>query len=118
MMGRTGQGQIYSPVLARPARNRARSGRIPLEVAREGKVRVSAAGVVGTRGQSRQPTGGQTLRMVPITLLRPDPRQARKQASGDLELLVASMLAFGQQTPLVIRPDPEREGHFLVMAGT
>lgn len=57
-------------------------------------------------------------RTAPIELLRPNPDQPRRRFDqADLDELTASIAAKGVIQPLVVRPDPEREGAWQIVAG-
>lgn len=67
---------------------------------------------------STAPLHGPVLRMVPITLLQPNPQQARKIfAAGPLNDLAGSIRAVGIRQPLLLSPLQDGSGRYLIHAG-
>lgn len=67
---------------------------------------------------STAPLQGPVLRMVPITLLEPNPQQARKIfAAGPLNDLAGSIRAVGIRQPLLLSPLQDGSGRYLIHAG-
>jgi ParB family chromosome partitioning protein len=57
-------------------------------------------------------------RMIPIELVRPNPNQPRRHfGERDLEELAASIREKGVIQPLILRPHPDDEGAFEIVAG-
>ncbi len=56
--------------------------------------------------------------VAPIEMIRPNPEQPRKRFEDcELEALTASVRAKGVVQPLIVRPDPDHEGCFQIVAG-
>ncbi len=57
-------------------------------------------------------------RNLPIEILHPNPHQPRRRFSDDeLSELAASIREHGILQPIIVRPDPERQGEFQIVAG-
>ena len=68
-----------------------------------------AASAQGVRGFGQQ---------IPIEMLRPNPAQPRQSFDPEgLAELAMSIRAGGVIQPLIARPDPEREGEYIIVAG-
>jgi len=66
--------------------------------------------------QATPPAGG--VRHLPIELIHPNPNQPRKSFDRDeLQALAESIRARGVVQPLVVRPRPNHEGEFELVAG-
>ncbi len=60
----------------------------------------------------------QTLVDVPLDRIRPNPQQPRTAfAAETLAALARSIQRSGLLQPLVVKPDPERQGHFVLISG-
>ena len=62
----------------------------------------------------------QVARIVELVLsaIRPDPEQPRKHFDQEaLESLSDSLKTHGLQQPIIVRPDPEQEGGFILVGG-
>lgn len=60
----------------------------------------------------------QTLVDVPLNRIRPNPQQPRTAfAAETLAALARSIQRSGLLQPLVVKPDPERPGHFVLISG-
>lgn len=60
----------------------------------------------------------QTLVDVPLDRIRPNPQQPRTAfAAETLAALARSIQRSGLLQPLVVKPDPERKGHFVLISG-
>ena len=55
--------------------------------------------------------------LIPVDKLRPDPQNPRRAGVGDVSDLAASMAAVGVLQPLLVTPDDEVEGRYLVVFG-
>lgn len=54
----------------------------------------------------------------PLERIRPDPEQPRKRFDpAEIAALAATMAAEGQLQPVLLRPDPERRGGWILVAG-
>lgn len=65
------------------------------------------------------PAPAPECRWVPVANVRPDPTQPRKEfLQDDIDSLAASIREKGQQTPVLVRPDPDGgPERYLVIAG-
>jgi ParB family transcriptional regulator, chromosome partitioning protein len=55
---------------------------------------------------------------LPLTAIRPDPEQPRKEFDWDrLKDLAASIRSNGQWVRIIVRPDPDREGGYILVDG-
>lgn len=55
---------------------------------------------------------------VPVEAVRPEPGQARKVFDdGEIRALAATMAEHGQLQPILLRPDPEARGRWIIVAG-
>src|SRR4051812_33246595 len=55
---------------------------------------------------------------LPLSTVRPDPAQPRKEFDwGRLKDLAASIRANGQWVRIIVRPDPDREGGYILVDG-
>ena len=55
---------------------------------------------------------------VPVEKIQPDPTQARKRFDENaLRDLASSLSEHGQLMPVLVRPDPEKRGHWILVAG-
>ncbi|KAF0676322.1 ParB/RepB/Spo0J family partition protein [Profundibacterium mesophilum] len=64
-----------------------------------------------------QQTGDGVLTL-PIEKIAPNPDQPRRRfAQDNLDELAASIREKGVLQPLILRPDPEKEGHYQIVAG-
>jgi ParB family chromosome partitioning protein len=60
----------------------------------------------------------ETVHEISLDLISPDPRQPRKEFdSVDLDELALSIESNGVVTPILLRPDPDYPGHYLIVAG-
>lgn len=58
------------------------------------------------------------VQLIPIALIAPDPSQPRKEFTPEkIEALGESILAEGLLQPITVRPDPDRSGHYFIVAG-
>jgi ParB family chromosome partitioning protein len=65
-----------------------------------------------------QPDSGRVARMIPVDHLKPSPYQPRHHFDDDaFAALVGSIREKGVLQPLLVRADPETEGHFEIVAG-
>ena len=62
------------------------------------------------------PRASREVLMIPIEAIQPDPEQPRKDP-GNLDELAASIDAIGVQQPLLVRPNPDAEGVYILVAG-
>jgi ParB family chromosome partitioning protein len=60
--------------------------------------------------------GGREVVELPLEKIEPDPEQPRKTFEG-IDELAASLRAVGVQQPLLVRPHPDRRGHYRLIAG-
>lgn len=61
---------------------------------------------------------GQVGRMIPIDRMKPSPCQPRRHFDDEAFMaLVGSVREKGVLQPLLVRPDPDAEGHFEIVAG-
>ena len=68
---------------------------------------------------SPRPTAiGSGVRELPLDRLEANPDQPRAEITpADLDSLAASIAAWGMLEPIVVRPHPQRAGHFQIIAG-
>ncbi|MCP4200956.1 MAG: ParB/RepB/Spo0J family partition protein [bacterium] len=62
------------------------------------------------------PSASREVLMIPIEAIQPDPEQPRKEPR-DLDELAASIEAIGVQQPLLVRPNPNQEDAYILVAG-
>jgi ParB family transcriptional regulator, chromosome partitioning protein len=60
----------------------------------------------------------ETVHEVPLELISPDPGQPRKEIEPEgLDELALSVAAHGVLTPILLRPDPESPGRYVIVTG-
>ena len=76
------------------------------------------ATLLGDAHQYTRTTGSAAGQTVPVDKLRPNPMQPRRDFdTRSLEELTESVREKGIIQPLIIRPDPERDGGYMIVAG-
>jgi ParB family chromosome partitioning protein len=74
--------------------------------------------LLGEEGGEGTGDAGRSTRMVPVELLHPSRFQPRRNFDSEgLMALVESIKAQGILQPLLVRPHPEMQGHFEIVAG-
>lgn len=91
------------------------------------KVRKAGAGITRVADSLRLAAGSMSadvqdqvaeVRRVPLHRISPDPTQPRKVFDRDqLEALKSTIAAVGLLQPPVVKPDPEKPAHWLIVAG-
>lgn len=76
------------------------------------------AALLGDAAVQPAPPDASSLRRVPLDLLEPNPFQPRSSIDpSSLDELAASIRARGVLQPLVVRPHPEKQDRFQIVAG-
>jgi ParB family chromosome partitioning protein len=69
-------------------------------------------------GDGVQADAGRVARMIPVDHLKPSPYQPRRHFDDEaFAALVGSIKEKGVLQPLLVRADPDRDGHFEIVAG-
>jgi len=90
----------------------------PDETPRRGLGRGLSALLGDTPASREQPEPGRVARMIPVDRLKPSPYQPRRHFDDEAFMaLVGSVREKGVLQPLLVRPDPQAEGHFEIVAG-
>jgi len=90
----------------------------PDETRRRGLGRGLSALLGDAPSSGEQPESGRVARMIAIDRLKPSPCQPRRHFDDEAFMaLVGSVREKGVLQPLLVRPDPDAEGHFEIVAG-
>lgn len=90
-----------------------------MQMTRKPQPRGLGRGLSALIGEEAPATAAEAgVKPIPIELIRPNPGQPRRHFDPDvLAELAASIREKGVIQPLVLRPDPDKEGHFQIVAG-
>jgi len=90
----------------------------PDETRRRGLGRGLSALLGDTPAGADRAEPGRVARMIPVDRMKPSPCQPRRHFDDEAFMaLVGSVREKGVLQPLLVRPDPDQEGHFEIVAG-